>query len=120
VAAGRQPGRATAGEFAAKHDQAGAVRSYFDAQYNAPVETELLSRGGAVLKTLSLVDLKKVGVQWMVKALDVRDETTRNKTRLLVTGAALNLALPSATFDPAALASAVAPPPAERIVSLAP
>ena len=107
-------------EFTAKHDQAGAVRSYFDAQYNAPVETELLSRGGAVLKTLSLVDLKKVGVQWMVKALDVRDETTRNKTRLLVTGAALNLALPSATFDPAALASAVAPPPAERIVSLAP
>lgn len=107
-------------DFAAQHAQLGVVRSYFDAQYNAPVETELLSRGGAVLKTLSLVDLKKVGEQWMVKALDVRDDTTRNKTRLLVTGAALNLALPAATFEPAALATTVAPPAAERIVPLAP
>ena len=107
-------------EFAAKNARLGSVRAYFDTQFNAPVQIELLGREGEVLKTTSLIDLKKVGGQWMVKSIDVRDDTTRNKTRLLFTGAALNLALPAATFLPAALGNVISPPPADRIVPLAP
>lgn len=95
-----------------------AVRSCFDAQYNAPVQTELLAANGTVLKTLALVDLKKVADQWIVKSLEVRDEARRDKTRLLVTGAAMNLVLPESVFTPAALERAPAPPSPERVVDL--
>jgi hypothetical protein len=105
---------------AAQFPQLTGARAYLDTQFNKPLQTELLGRDGAVLKTLSLVDLKKIGEQWMVKSLDVRDETTRDKTRVLVTGAALNLALAPAVFEPAALADDVLPPPAGLITSLAP
>ena len=107
-------------EFAAKHPQFGGVRSYFDTQYTVPVQTERLSPTGAVLHTLSLIDVKKIGDQWMPRSFEVRNETSRDKTRLLVTGAALNLTLPPATFDPAALAEAIPPPPVERIVVIPP
>ena len=49
-----------------------------------------------MLKTLSILDLKKIGDQWIVKSVDFRDETTRNKTRFAVTAAALNQNFPSA------------------------
>ena len=97
-----------------------AARAYLDTQFNMPLQTELLGRDGAVLKTLSLVDLKKIGEQWMVKSLDVRDETTRNKSRVLVTGVALNLTLAPEVFEPAALADDVPPPAAGLITPLAP
>jgi hypothetical protein len=107
-------------DFTAAHPQLATVRSYFDAQFNAPVQTELLGANGAVLKTLSLVDLKKVGEQWLPKSLDARDEATRDKTRLLVTGAALNLAFAPDALAPAALARELPAPPAESVAGLGP
>jgi hypothetical protein len=85
------------------------VRAYLDSEYHAPVEIESLG-GDRVLKTFSLLDLKNVAGQWLLKDLDVRDEATRNKTRLSVTGAALGLDLPAALFQPESLGESVEAP----------
>lgn len=106
--------------FAAHNPGVGAVRAYLDTQYNAPTQIETLAPDGRVTKTLSLLDLKKIGEQWIPKSFEVRDEVTRDKTRLTVSAAALNLALPSGIFAPAALTDEIQPPPAGRIVKLSP
>jgi hypothetical protein len=93
-----------------------AVRAFLDTQYNALMQIEYLGARG-VLKTVSLVDLKKIGEQWIPKSFDVRNDVSRDKTRFLVTGAALNLTLPPAVFAPAALADTV-PPPADKLVRI--
>lgn len=85
------------------------VRVLLDTQFQALVQAEFIGANGAVEKTISVLDLKKVGEQWMVKSIDLRNSVTRDKTRFSVTAAALNLALPAGTFSPAALA--VEPPP---------
>ena len=97
---------------ATRHPELTAVQVDLDTQYVALVEAELLGAAGRPLKTVSLLDLQKVGDQWLVKAIDLRDETTRNKTRFAVTAAALNLHLAPALFTPAGLAEA-APVPAD-------
>jgi len=97
-------------DFTAQHPALTGVRVYLDTQYVAMVQAELIGSGGRPLKVVSLLDLKKVGDQWIVKAIDLRDETTRNKTRFVVQTAALNLQLPPAVFDPAGLAAPLAPP----------
>ena len=91
------------------------VRVSLDAQFHALVETELIGEGGHPTKTISLLELKKVQEQWMVKTIDLRDEATHNKTRLTITGAALGLNFSPALFEPAALADDVQPPAAGRI-----
>lgn len=93
-----------------------AVRVLLDVEFNAMVQADELGAKGAVEKTISLIDLKKVGEQWLVKTVDVRDNRTRNKTRFSVTSAALGLEWPIAVFGPDALA--VEPPavPAEKVV----
>ncbi|MEY2880651.1 MAG: hypothetical protein RLZZ15_3031 [Verrucomicrobiota bacterium] len=95
-----------------------AVRLYLDAQFNQSTEIELLARDGRVTKTISVNDLKNIGGQHILKSLDVRNETTRDKTRLLVTAAALDLALPPDAFAPASLAADLPTPPADRLVPL--
>jgi len=102
------------------------VRVSLDTQFHALVETELIGEGGHPLKTVSLLELKKIQEQWIElqkaqdqwipKTIDFRDEATRNKTRFTVTGAALGLTFAPALFEPAALADDVQPPAAERIV----
>ncbi len=106
--------------FAAKNPAVGAVRAYLDTQYNAPTQIETIGKDGRVTKTLSLLDLKKIGEQWIPKSFEVRDEITRDKTRLVVSAAALGLALPSATFAPASLTDDVGRPAAERIQKISP
>lgn len=85
------------------------VRVLLDVEFQAMVQAEELGAADTVLKTISLLELKKVGEQWLVKAIDVRDARTRDKTRFTVKSAALDLAWPAGTFDPANLA---APTPA--------
>ena len=80
------------------------VRVLLDTQFQALVQAEFLGGKGAVEKSISVLDLKKVGEQWMVKSIDLRDTVTRDKTRFEVTGAAMSLTLPAGTFSPAALA----------------
>jgi hypothetical protein len=101
--------------FAEKNSAFASVRSFFDAQFNAPTQTELLDKDGGVLKTFALLDLKKVGGQYIPKSFEVRDETSRNKTRLVVTAAALNLDLAERWFLPANLGSDPAPVKTERL-----
>ena len=92
------------------------VRVLIDTQFQAMVQAELLGAGGAVLKSISLLDLKKVGEQWLVKAIDVRDHRTRDKTRFTVRAAALDLAWPAAVFTPAGLASPAPAVPGDKVV----
>jgi hypothetical protein len=106
--------------FAAAHAEPASVRAYFDAQFNAPTQTELLDVAGRVTKTLSLVELKRVDKQQLPKILEVRNELSRDKTRFVITAAALGLDLTSAMFEPAALADDVRPPGPNRIVRLTP
>jgi len=92
------------------------VRVLIDTQFQAMVQAELLGPKNAVEKTISLLDLKKVGEQWIVKSIDVRDDLTRDKTRFTVTAAALDLAWPARTFLSAGLADDPPPVPEEKVV----
>lgn len=86
------------------------VRVCLDTQYGALVRAEILGAEGKVMRTLSLSELKKVSEQWIVKTLEVRDETLHAKTRLAFNAAALNLDLSPSLFDPANLVESVAAP----------
>jgi hypothetical protein len=86
------------------HSDVSGVRVYLDTQFNVPVQTEMLGREGRVVKTLSLVDLKKVGDQYIPKSIDLRNDLTRDKVRFQVIGAALNQHFPAEIFAPAHLA----------------
>jgi hypothetical protein len=86
------------------------VRTYLDTQYGALVQAELIGGDDRPLKVLSLLDLKKVGDQWIPKTVDFRNEATRNKTRFAVTAAALNQSFSAAVFDSAQLPEAAATP----------
>ncbi len=105
--------------FAAPAPGLGAVRAYLDTQYNALFQTELIDASGAVAKTFSFLALKRIGDQHVPKQADYRNERTRDKTRLQVTGAALNLRLPAELFASASLARDAAPP-AEGLVRIDP
>ena len=106
--------------WAALHPEISGVRAYLDTQFNVPVQTELIGQAGQVLRTLSLVDLTKVSGQYIPKTVDLRDETTRDKVRFQVTGAALDLALSASVFEPGQLAEDAASPEPGRIVRVAP
>jgi len=86
------------------------VRAYLDTQYTALVQVELIGENNQALKSLSVLDLKKIGDQWIVKSIDLRDEGTRNKTRFAVTAAALNQVFPAAVLDPMHLSETAAAP----------
>lgn len=96
------------------------VRIWLDTQYNALVQAEELDRDGQPLKAITVLDLKKVGEQWIVKTIDVRDEATRNKTQFAVTGAALDQKFAPGLFDPAQLGEPVAPPAPDQVQKIDP
>jgi hypothetical protein len=102
-------------DFSEKYPALKGVRVFLDTQFNALVQVELVGNDGQTLKTISLLELKRIGEQWIPKTFDVRDEVTRDKTRFLVKGAALGLTLPGEIFAPAQLAGTVNPPDATKI-----
>jgi hypothetical protein len=106
--------------FAAKYPKLTGVRIHLDTQFNALVQTELLGAEDVVLKTISLVDLKKIDDQWIPKTLDVRDEKTRNKTRFDVTAVALGLEFSRILFEPAQLAEDVREPAESQMTRIDP
>lgn len=107
-------------DIAALNPELAGVRVFLDTQFGALVQSQQLGEEERVLKTLSVLDLKKIDDQWMVKTIDLRDETTRDKTQFIVTGAALGLDFSAVLFDPAGLAAPVTPPPADRVRRLGP
>lgn len=91
--------------------EVGAVRVLIDAEFNAMLRAEILDADGLPLKTFKITSFKKVGGQWIIKAIDLLDEKTRDKTRFEVTGAAVGLQLPEDVFDPATLNDQIDPVP---------
>jgi hypothetical protein len=107
-------------EFSSGNPGIRSVRVYLDTQYDALVQSEVSGPGGNLSKTLSLLELRKVGDRWIPKDVDVRNEVTRDKTRLSMTAVAVGIPLDAATFDPAQLGAPLAKPPADRVRSVAP
>lgn len=91
------------------------VRILVDVQFGALMQAEELGAGGAVQKTITLLDLKKVKEQYLVKAIDVRDARTRDKTRFAINGAALNLRLPLPLFTAEKLGEEPPTPAADQV-----
>jgi hypothetical protein len=107
-------------EITARRPELTGVRVYLDTQFNALVQAEQIGVENRSLKSITILDLKKVDEQWIPKSIDVRDEVTRNKTRFAVTGAAIGLDLLPTLFEPATLADPILPPSAGRIRSVRP
>ncbi len=90
-------------ELRERRPQLQAVRMYLDAEFQALFRAESLGRDDRVQRVFSVIDFKKVQDEWIVKTIDLRDETTRDKTRFQVNRAAMNVALPTEAFDPGKL-----------------
>ncbi len=86
------------------------VRVYLDPEYHALVRAEQIGTGERVLKSFSLGGMVKIDERWMPRSFELRDETTRDKTRFVVTGAALGLDFAGAVFDPGNLSGGLRPP----------
>jgi hypothetical protein len=106
------------GDFVASHPAVRSVRAYLDTQYDALVQSEITGPAGHVSKTLSLLELRKVGDRWIPKDVDVRNEATRDKTRLSLTAVSIGFAPAPSSFDPEQLGSPLAPPPSDRVTRL--
>jgi hypothetical protein len=100
---------------AARPDLTG-VRMLIDTQFQQLVQAELLGEKGASRKTITILDLKKVGEQWVPKSIDLRNSVTRDKTRLTFTATALGLDLPAGTFAAGQLGAAPPAVPPEKVV----
>ncbi|MEI8090122.1 MAG: hypothetical protein WCG63_11090 [Opitutaceae bacterium] len=106
--------------FSQVHPEVSGVRAFLDTQFNALMQAERLGANAQVLTTFALGELKKIGEQWMLKSVDQRNETTRDKTRFLVTAAALNLEFAPTLFEPGRLSDDVPAPRSDRLVRFEP
>jgi hypothetical protein len=102
-------------DFSSRNPGIRSVKAYLDTQYDALMQSEITGADGRVAKTLSLLELRKVGDRWIPRDLDVRNESTRDKTRLSVTAVAIGISVDPSTFDPSRLGAAAAPPPGDSI-----
>ena len=97
-------------EFAEANPEIAAVRLHLDVKFHALMQAVVLGEDEAPLRKLTVLDLKKLGDQWIVKSIDVRDEITRDKVKFEVTGAALDLDYSPLLFAPESLPNTVASP----------
>jgi hypothetical protein len=97
---------------AARRPDLAAMRVYLDPQYHALVQAEQLGENERVLKSMRVVELKKIGERWIVRAVELRDEATRNKTRFVVTAAALGRDFAGGVFEPGNLPDSLGAPSA--------
>ena len=63
---------------------------YLDENFNALLRADYVNAEEDVIRSLRLLDLKKLDGVWLPKTVDVLDEITRNKTRLVIKEAAVN------------------------------
>lgn len=105
-------------DFTAVRPELGGVRVFIDTQFQALVQVDQLGRDGRPVKSMTLLDLKKIGEQWLVKSADLRNLVTRDKTRLTFQAVALGLELPPETFSAEQLGRPVPPVPREKIHGL--
>ena len=102
--------------FKEQYPDISAARAYLDTQFNVPMQSEIIGRNGKVTKTWAVLSLKTVDKQTVPKSVDYRNEVSRDKTRLVITGVALKLQFPASIFQPAGLAQPLASPAADRVV----
>jgi len=95
-----------------------AVRVFLDTQFSALTQAEWIDGAGQPLKTITVLDLKKVGDQWIIKSIDLRNHQTRAKTRFSATAAALDLEWAAGVFAPASLVQPAPTVPAGKIERL--
>jgi hypothetical protein len=105
-------------DFAARNPAVRSVRAYLDTQYDALVQSEVTAKDGSLSKTLSLLELRKVGDRWIPKDVDVRNEATRDKTRLSLTAVAVGIPVAPEAFDPERLGAPLAPPPGGKLLRI--
>ena len=92
-----------------------AVRVFLDTQFGAMTQAEWVDAVGKPMKTVTVLDLKKVNEQWIVKSIDLRNHATRDKTRMIVTAAALGLELTRMPFEPEKIARPLPVVPPELV-----
>lgn len=85
-----------------------------DADFYALLRADYLDRSGETLRSLRLLNFKKVQDQWIVRRLDIKDAETREKTRFNVRAAAMGLDLPEREFTPEALTEPATLPASQR------
>lgn len=87
---------------APRYPGVGGVRAFIDTEFNALSQVQWVDEDGKALKTITAGSVRKVpGTdRWIVTVLDVRDEKSRNKTRLTIAAAALDVPLPGELFLP--------------------
>lgn len=88
---------------AARYPGVGGARAFIDTEFNALSQVQWVDEDGKPLRTITAGSMRKVpGTdRWIVTVLDVRDEKTRNKTRLIIGAAALDVPLAGELFQPA-------------------
>ena len=101
--------------FKAQYPDISSARAYLDTQFNVPMQSEIIGLNGKVAKTWAVLSLKTVNKQTVPKSVDYRNEVSRDKTRLLITGVGLNLQFPASIFQPASLSQPLASPAADRV-----
>ena len=108
-------------KFNAGNSKIAAARVSVDTQFNTMAQTELLDAAGKALKKFSPLSLQQVAVPGspdrhvVPKAVDFRNEVSRDKARLQVNAVALGLELAPTIFAPATLAEDVRPPAAKLV-----
>lgn len=107
-------------DFTEKHPGLSGVRVYLDLEYHAMVQAEQIGTDNRPIKTMTVMDLKRVGGQWIVKSIDLRNEETRDKTRFSMTGAAVDIQFAGALFDPGMLGEPIRPPAPAQIELIGP
>jgi Outer membrane lipoprotein-sorting protein len=78
----------------------GGARVFIDTQFHAPLQAQWVDDAGQPVKTITVIDLKRIKERWIVKSFEVRDDRTRDKTRLVVTAVDLDAKLPPELFTP--------------------
>ncbi len=104
----------------ALHPDLSAVRVYLDTEYSAPIQFEELGAEGKPTKTVTVMDLKKVDDQWIVKTIDFHNEATRDKSRLQVKSVATRAEFTGALFSPESLSREIAAPDATQLQFVGP
>jgi len=80
------------------NERIGGVRIFINDQFNVLTQTEIFDTGKTKLKTIYIIGVDKADGQTIFRELDVRNEVTRDKTRLKILDAKMGLELPTSLF----------------------
>jgi hypothetical protein len=88
----------------------GSVRISIDRELGYLASAEQLDTQGKVVRKFDMRDFAKVQQRWMLKACELLNVTARDYDRFEVTGAAMNLQIDAAVFNPAHLSTPASEP----------